>query len=260
MILGAIASVLPAEASLLYEQSGAEGNNERADAQYPGMWQIADSFQLPEAATVDTIRWEGQFAGLEGPIADPVAFTLQIFASAPDGKPQDVPLYTVTQDVTRNLEADLPFYMSGLNWNLDANTKYWISLYDVDPRTDDDDGGSYFDYFGWNLHTASPPQGGETGVYIKPIGGTGWSDTSYWESIDMTFRLESADSPELPVTILPAHILRFQSEIGILYQLETTEDLETWSPTEHSLVGDGDVLEFCIERTKPQEFYRVSQQ
>ena len=60
-----------------------------------------------------------------------------------------------------------------------------------------------------------------------------------------------------PVSIVPAHIIRFDTETGRNYILQTTDDLEEWSDTAMQQAGDGNTHEFAVEVTKPKEFYRV---
>jgi hypothetical protein len=60
-----------------------------------------------------------------------------------------------------------------------------------------------------------------------------------------------------PASIVPAHIIRFDTVTTRTYILQTTEDLLEWSDTAMQLVGDGNTHEFAVEVTKPKEFYRV---
>jgi|GEM_PF-2777637 len=75
-----------------------------------------------------------------------------------------------------------------------------------------------------------------------------------------SYRVTITGTPRLVgTTIARAHIIRFQSEVGFTYTLQTTEDLEMWcdSLSTSSVQGNGSVMEFCIEALKSREFYRV---
>lgn len=66
---------------------------------------------------------------------------------------------------------------------------------------------------------------------------------------------------EVPeISIHRAHIFRFETIAGVTYELESSPDLITFTPTGLSIVGDGGTKEFTVEATLDSEFYRVSLQ
>lgn len=57
--------------------------------------------------------------------------------------------------------------------------------------------------------------------------------------------------------VVPAHVLRFQSSFGKSYHLESTEDLENWVQISPTVVDTGGIMNFCVDREKAKEYYRV---
>ena len=123
-------------------------------------------------------------------------------------------------------------------------------IYNTEPNEPDTDGDGLNDYAEVFVHMTNPRE--------KDSDGDGFQDR--YEIETGKSPTDSLDKPDLVADIRVAVEFSFASEIGNLYDVEASDDLESWTMVEPAIEGTGNLVSrFYSTRDFPQRYFRAEE-